>query len=121
MNYSVLVCDDSTVARKQVKRCLESALEVDVVEAKNGEEALLLLKSQQIDLVCLDLTMPIVDGLGVLEGIKSNRIESIVVVISADIQAEMKSRVAALGAIDFLEKPVSSDALISLLHKFGIR
>lgn len=121
MNYSVLVCDDSTVARKQVKRCLESALDVDIVEAKNGEEALLLLKSHQIDLVCLDLTMPVVDGLGVLEEIKSNKIESFVVVISADIQAEMKARVASLGAIDFIEKPVKSDLLIAILHKFGIR
>lgn len=121
MSYSVLVCDDSTVARKQVKRCLESALDVTIVEAKNGEEALTLLKTQQIDLVCLDLTMPVVDGIGVLEGIKAHKIESFVVVISADIQVEMKSRVASLGALDFIEKPVSSNELMAVLHKFGIR
>ncbi|MFC0120384.1 response regulator [Pseudoalteromonas xiamenensis] len=121
MSYSVLVCDDSTVARKQVKRCLQASLDVDIVEAQHGAEALALLQSKQIDLVCLDLTMPVVDGIGVLEGIKEQKIESFVVVISADIQSEMKAKVASLGALDFIEKPVKPDSLLSVLHKFGIR
>ncbi|WP_105169029.1 response regulator [Pseudoalteromonas sp. T1lg23B] len=122
MAYSILVCDDSTVARKQVIRCLSSALEVNVLQAKDGVEALNILKQQSIDLLCLDLTMPILDGVGVLERIKTEpSIETFVVVISADIQPEMKSRVTQLGALDFIEKPVDSERLIALLHRYGIR
>ena len=106
MSYSILVCDDSKVARKQVVRCLSGSLEAEIVQAENGAQALTILKSQQIDLLCLDLTMPVLDGVGVLEALKSHKIETFVVVISADIQPEMKARVIRLGAIDFMEKPV---------------
>ncbi|MFC3032494.1 response regulator [Pseudoalteromonas fenneropenaei] len=121
MSYSVLICDDSNVARKQVKRCLTGAIEADFVEAAHGAQAMSLMQQRHFDLVCLDLTMPELDGIGVLERIKQQRIESFVVVISADIQSEMKSRVAGLGALDFIEKPVKADALLNVLHKFGIR
>ncbi|MBQ4877647.1 response regulator [Pseudoalteromonas luteoviolacea] len=121
MSYSVLVCDDSTVARKQVMRCLSSNLDVEISQAKNGQEAVEILQNSQIDLLCLDLTMPILDGIGVLEAIKANKIETYVVVISADIQDKMKVRVAQLGALKFLEKPVKPEQLLSLLSEYGIR
>ncbi|MCF2908617.1 response regulator [Pseudoalteromonas sp. DL2-H2.2] len=121
MSYSVLVCDDSVVARKQVIRCLNGMLDVDICQASNGREALEVLASKQIDLVCLDLTMPILDGIGVLEAIKQQVIETYVVVISADIQDEMKTRVARLGALAFLEKPVKPESLQETLSRFGIR
>ncbi|MCF6440272.1 response regulator [Pseudoalteromonas luteoviolacea] len=121
MSYSVLVCDDSTVARKQVMRCLSSNLDVEIRQAKNGQEAVEILQNLQIDLLCLDLTMPILDGIGVLEAIKANKIETYVVVISADIQDQMKVRVAQLGALKFLEKPVKPEQLLSLLNEYGIR
>ncbi|CAH9049474.1 Chemotaxis protein CheY [Pseudoalteromonas holothuriae] len=122
MNYSILVCDDSTVARKQVVRSLSSSLNANIKQAKDGLEAIELLKSHAIDLLCLDLTMPQLDGIGVLEYIKNDpQIETFVVVISADIQATMKQKVIQLGAIEFLEKPVDSEHLLKLLHTYGIR
>ncbi|AZZ99182.1 response regulator [Pseudoalteromonas sp. R3] len=121
MSYSVLVCDDSVVARKQVIRCLSGMLDADICQATNGREALDVLATRHIDLVCLDLTMPEMDGIAVLEAIKRQVIETYVVVISADIQGEMKARVAKLGALEFLEKPVKPDALQATLSRFGIR
>ncbi|WP_152086718.1 response regulator [Pseudoalteromonas sp. A25] len=122
MNYSILVCDDSAVARKQVVRCLSKVLDADVQQANDGVEAIEQLKSQHVDLLCLDLTMPRLDGVGVLEHIKKDaNIETFVIVISADIQPEMKQRVTQLGAIAFLEKPIDSARLIELLHRYGIR
>ncbi|MEI5640828.1 MULTISPECIES: response regulator [unclassified Pseudoalteromonas] len=121
MSYSVLVCDDSTVARKQVVKHLQRALDLTVFQAENGQQALQLLQQQQIDLLCLDLTMPVLDGIGVLEAIKAQQIECYVVVISADIQAQMKAKVESLGALGFLEKPVNAEQLLSLLHQYGIR
>ncbi|MEJ6475080.1 response regulator [Pseudoalteromonas piscicida] len=121
MSYSVLVCDDSAVARKQVIKHLQSQLDLTLHQAQNGQQAVELLKKQQIDLLCLDLTMPVLDGIGVLEAIKEHKIECFVVVISADIQAQMKERVESLGALGFLEKPAKAEQLLGLLHKFGIR
>ena len=106
MNFSILVCDDSTVARKQVIRCLQQCIDADIQQATNGAQAIELLKTNRFDLLCLDLTMPEIDGVGVLEYIKTNKIECFVLVISADIQEKMKLRVAQLGAIDFINKPI---------------
>ncbi|TMP43667.1 response regulator [Pseudoalteromonas citrea] len=121
MSFSILVCDDSRVARKQVVRCLSSALDAEITQAENGVQALEVLEGKQIDLLCLDLTMPEMDGIGVLEAIKAKKIETFVVVISADIQPEMKERVIRLGAIDFIEKPVTPQYLLNLLTQYGIR
>lgn len=120
MNFSILVCDDSTVARKQVVRCLNECVSAEVMQACNGREALDLLNQHSFDLLCLDLTMPEVDGVKVLETIKEQKIECFVLVISADIQVEMKQRVAKLGAIDFINKPIDKVRLQKILHKFGI-
>ncbi len=120
MTFPVLVCDDSLVARKQVVRCFKEFEDITCVQATNGLEALDLLRKQEFGLLCLDLTMPQCDGLGVLNAMKEERIECMTVVISADIQAEMKRRVAALGAIDFIEKPVSAAVLHPLLKRFGV-
>ncbi|KPZ54264.1 response regulator [Pseudoalteromonas sp. S3776] len=120
MKFSILVCDDSTVARKQVVRCLNECVNADIQQAANGADALELLRLQQFDLLCLDLTMPEVDGVQVLERIKAEKIECFVLVISADIQQQMKQKVAQLGAIDFINKPINKSALSEVLHKFGI-
>lgn len=119
-NFTVLVCDDSNVARKLVVRCLGDCISADIHQAKNGKEALTFLREQSFDLLCLDLTMPEVDGVTVLETIKAEKIECFVLVISADIQVEMKQRVAKLGAIDFIDKPIDIARLKATLHKFGI-
>ncbi|GKW54519.1 two-component system response regulator [Pseudoalteromonas sp. NCCP-2140] len=95
-------------------------MDADVQQATNGREALALLREQNFDLLCLDLTMPELDGVAVLETIKAEKIECFVIVISADIQAEMKQRVVKLGAIDFIDKPIDLVRLKATLHKFGI-
>ncbi|MBB1386858.1 MULTISPECIES: response regulator [Pseudoalteromonas] len=120
MNFSILVCDDSTVARKQVIRCLQQCIDVDIQQAVNGAKAIELFKTNNFDLLCLDLTMPEVDGVQVLEHIKANKIECFVLVISADIQEKMKQRVTQLGAIDFVNKPIDKNRMNEILHKFGI-
>lgn len=120
MKFSILVCDDSAVARKQVVRCLNECIDADIQQAINGANALDLLRAQNFDLLCLDLTMPEVDGIQVLETIKTEKIECFVLVISADIQEKMKQRVAQLGAIDFIDKPINKSSLNEILHKFGI-
>ncbi len=120
MTFPVLVCDDSLVARKQVVRFLKQHPDFEIAQASNGQEALDILRVREIGLLCLDLTMPVIDGIGVLQAIKAEKIECFTVVISADIQPQMKQQVSALGALHFIEKPVKQDQLEAVLHKFGI-
>lgn len=119
MSLSVLVCDDSNMARKQVLRSLPESLSSNAQTATNGAEALEILSAQQVDILFLDLTMPVLDGLGVLQGLKDNNINVAVFVISADVQPEMQNRVMELGAKAFLRKPVQLDVLNEQLKQNG--
>ena len=119
MSPSVLICDDSNLARKQVLRSLPESLSSNAQLATNGAEALEVLRNNSVDLLFLDLTMPVLDGIGVLEGIKEHDIDVSVFVISADIQPEMQSRVLELGAKAFLRKPVQLDVLTTQLQQSG--
>lgn len=120
MSLSVVVCDDSNMARKQVLRSLPEALSANAQLATNGEEALAILRSQKVDVMFLDLTMPVLDGVGVLTALKDENITVNVFVISADIQPEMQNKVLSLGAKEFLRKPVQKEVLLEHLAKHNI-
>jgi CheY-like chemotaxis protein len=117
---SVLICDDSLVARKQVAKCLPQDWDVAVHFAKHGAEALKALAEGKGQVLLLDLNMPVMDGYQTLKGIKEQQLTTKTIVVSGDIQPEAKERVLALGAIDFIQKPVSSADLAAVLHKHNI-
>ena len=118
--FSVLVCDDSLVARKQVAKCLPQDWDVAVHFAKNGQEGLASLNAGKGDLLLLDLNMPLLDGYGTLEAIQKQGLKTKVVVVSGDIQPEARDRVISLGALDFIRKPVDPQALAEVLNKHNI-
>jgi CheY-like chemotaxis protein len=107
------------MARKQVLRSLPEQLSANAQLAKNGQEAVELLRSQVFDILFLDLTMPVLDGLGVLQTLKDENITPAIFVISADIQPEMQSKVLELGAKAFLRKPVELEVLNTNLRNHG--
>ena len=117
---SVLICDDSMVARKQAAKCLPEDWEVAVHFAKHGKEAVEALQAGKGDLLLLDLNMPIMDGYQTLEFIHQSDLAPKVIVISGDIQPEAHERVKRLGALDFIEKPLRADTLRKLLKQHGI-
>ncbi|WP_363323489.1 response regulator [uncultured Pseudoteredinibacter sp.] len=120
MSTPVLICDDSNMARKQCARSLPDGWPVDVSFATNGQEGVDAIKEGKAELLLLDLNMPVMDGYEVLEAIRAQDLETMVVVISGDIQPEARSRVRQLGAIDFIKKPVDKDKLTSMLLEYGI-
>ncbi len=113
--YSVLICDDSMVARKQVAKCLPQDWEVAIHFAKHGREAVEALEAGKGQLLLLDLNMPVMDGYQTLQAIERKELDTKVVVISGDIQPEAHERVKKLGAIDFIKKPVNSAVLLQVL------
>lgn len=120
MKYTVMVCDDSALARKMAKRSLPDGFSQEIIEAQHGKEALeILAGGTRVDLLILDLTMPEIDGLCVLEAIKANNYEVFVIVVSGDIQPQMRERVMQLGALDFIAKPVKAPAIAQVLERFG--
>jgi len=120
MTVAVLICDDSNIARKQLKKALPDSWKENVTFVTNGQEAIDALKASDFDVLFLDLTMPVLDGFETLAIIKSEGIKIKTFVVSADLQAEAKRKVAADGAIDFIRKPASADTLIDVLGKHNL-
>ncbi len=120
MTTPVLICDDSSVARKQMARSLPSDWDIEVSFAGNGEEALAAIKEGKGDILFLDLNMPVMDGYETLQNIVKMDLPTMTIVVSGDIQPEAHERVKSLGAIEFIKKPVNTDSLSALLEQFGL-
>ncbi|SBT05315.1 Response regulator [Candidatus Accumulibacter aalborgensis] len=120
MAVSVLVVDDSPMARKMLIRALPSDWEVTVTQASNGLEALSCYRQGGVDVMFLDLTMPGMDGYQVLETLRHEDLNCLVIVVSADIQDAAQARVRELGAIDFIKKPVDAMRIKAVLKEYGL-
>ncbi len=78
----------------------------------NANKALELAKAQSFDLILSDVVMPGKDGLSLLEDLKTQGVAAPVVMMSGQAHIEMAVRATRLGAIDFLEKPISTEKLL---------
>ncbi|SQH74965.1 Response regulator [Shewanella benthica] len=120
MSIPVLICDDSALARKQMARTLPKEWDVDITFANNGAEGIEAIRAGKGEVVFLDLNMPVMDGYEVLQTIQQEDLPALVIVVSGDIQIKAHERVKALGALDFIQKPVSADAISNILQEYGI-
>ena len=113
---TILVVDDDA----RVTRSVETVLRDEgfrVVVASGGMEALDMLDSAGPDLVLLDVWMPDLDGIEVLERLRIRRPELPVVVISGHGTVELAVKATRLGAVDFIEKPFSIDGLLGTVKR----
>lgn len=102
----ILVVDDNTLSRRTIGLAVEG-LGLDGVPAKNGAEALDLLRREAFDVVLLDIVMPEMDGFAVLAEMKSDaemRDVPVIVVSALDDETDSVVRAIELGAEDFLPK-----------------
>lgn len=120
MTTPILVVDDSPMARKMLIKSLPPNWDVEISQAGNGVEALEAYRAGKADVMFLDLTMPVMDGYGVLETLQKEGLNSFVIVVSADVQPIAQERVKKLGAIAFIKKPVNSDAIEEVLKQYGV-
>ncbi len=120
MTANIIICDDSAMARKQLRKVLPESWQLNVSFAANGLEALELLRQGQGEIIFLDLNMPVMDGYETLTQIRAENLSALVIVVSGDIQAQAHERVMALGALAFIEKPIRKETLAQLMSEFGL-
>jgi len=118
MALSVLVVDDSALARKILINALPEDWDIEVQQASSGAEALRLYHEGKASVMFLDLTMPDMDGFQVLVQLKREDLNVFVIVVSADIQPGAVERVKQLGAIAFVKKPASTEKLVPILKEY---
>ncbi len=107
----LLVIDDDANTLASLARAFRLAGHEATV-CDNAARALELIKTQRFDLVLSDVVMPGKDGLSLLEDLKAAGLTTPVVMISGQANVEMAVRATRLGAVDFLEKPLSTDKLL---------
>jgi two-component system chemotaxis response regulator CheB len=120
----VVVADDSALMRNIVGRSLTKAGIEVVGSARDGDEALALCERERPDAMTLDLTMPGLDGLGVLRALRERTDTNIpVVVVSAFSAAHGARAVDALaeGAFDLVSKPTTNESLDAFIDTLGAK
>jgi two-component system, NtrC family, nitrogen regulation response regulator NtrX len=108
---NLLIVDDEANTLASLSRAFRLAGH-EVTVCDNAAKAMELVKAQNFDLIFSDVVMPGKDGLAFLENLKSQEITTPVVMISGQAHIEMAVRATRLGALDFLEKPISTDRLL---------
>ena len=121
MSTSVLICDDSKLARRQLARSLPDDWDIKVEFAYDGVDCIKKLTKSPPEILFLDLNMPEMDGYEVLTAMKEQGLNVLTVVVSGDIQPSAHQRVLELGAIDFIQKPCSSEKLAAIIEHHGIK
>ncbi|HON87000.1 MAG: response regulator [Firmicutes bacterium] len=112
----ILVVDDAMFMRNKTSRLLaENGYEV--VEASNGEEAVKRYLQENPDLVLMDITMPVLDGIESLKQMKEHDPHAKVVMVTALGQKSMVLEAIKAGARDFIVKPFQSDKLLEAVRK----
>lgn len=107
----ILIVDDEANTLASLSRAFRLAGH-DATVCDNAARALELAKSRPFDLILSDVVMPNRDGLALLEDLKNAGIAAPVVMMSGQAHIEMAVKATRLGALDFLEKPLSTDKLL---------
>lgn len=115
----VLIADDSITIHKLMTCFLSDSKkeEFKIFKAKDGASALFKLEKDEMDVVFLDLSMPIVDGYSVVEFINDRKLKAKIVIITSTLDKSTILRLGKLGVKNFLPKPITADKMETLLKK----
>ncbi|MCF7956655.1 MAG: response regulator [Phycisphaerae bacterium] len=113
----ILIVDDEKNIRMTVTQALED-MDVDIDTAVNGEEALSKLKDGDFGLVLLDLRMPGIDGMEVLDRLSKDRPDIKIIIVTAHGSIDSAVEAMKQGAVDFIQKPFTPKEIRELVSKF---
>jgi len=113
----IMIVDDASFMRLILKNILvDNGYEI-VAEAANGEEAVRLYDIYKPDIVTMDVTMPIMDGLAATEAILEQHPYAKIIVCSAMGQRNLIMQMISAGAKDFIVKPFQGDRILAAIDQ----
>ncbi|MDF2614130.1 MAG: response regulator receiver protein [Clostridia bacterium] len=116
----VLIVDNSSYMRMFVKKIIERGGLYSILEASGKDEAMELFKTQNPSIVILDLNMGenTMEGMEVLTDVITINPETVVIIISAVGDENVKNECIALGAKCYIKKPINTDSLLKALEEY---
>ena len=120
MGYKVLIVEDSETSRDYLAATVTSFDGVEVVATDRGFEALKLLPLHRFDLIITDIQMPDINGLELINFVKRNPNyrNTPLFIVTAEGREQDRARGLALGASEYLVKPVKVEDLVGLLRRY---
>ena len=112
----ILIIEDSMYQRNRICKALNKE-GYELLEAANGQEGLDMLLAHHPDCILLDLVMPEVSGLDVLQTLADRDVNIPVIVHTSDIQDTTREHCLALGAVAFLNKPLKENELLAAINQ----
>ena len=113
----VLIIEDSPIMRMMLKGLLRQVNIMDVIETSNGLEGLKILNQESIQLILLDLHMPVMDGITFISEINKNSAwtKIPIIIVSSDSETGQVAKAIELGARTYITKPFGIENLKSAL------
>jgi two-component system chemotaxis response regulator CheY len=115
--YRVLIVEDSPTMRQLLVFALKRLKSVDVVEAQDGMDGLRKVTSDHFDLALVDINMPVMDGLKLISLIRGedDLRQMPICVITTEGAQEDRDRALALGADEYLTKPIQANKVLKVV------
>jgi len=113
---NVLLVEDNVLNRELVSAILKAA-GYNALIAKDGAEALMIIGRERVDLMLLDVDLPFIDGHSLLQAVRENGLEIPAIFISGLPGEEVEIKAFAVGAADFIRKPVKNNILLARVAK----
>lgn len=114
----VLLVDDHAVVRKGLKQILEEAVvDLDIAEATDGSEAIMMVQQGSWDALILDISLPGISGLDVLKRIRTERKKLPILILSMHPEEQYGVRVLRAGACGYLTKACAPEKLVEALEQ----
>ncbi len=114
---NIMIVDDSTIIRRTLKAKLEALGHTIVAQAKSGKEAIELYEKVIPDLVTMDITMPIMNGIEALKSIKKSYKDAKVIMITSHGEEKMVMDAIMNGAKGYILKPITEEKLSEAIYK----
>ena len=117
--YKVLVVEDSPTMRQLIVFALKRIRGFQIVEANDGVDGLKKLSAEKFDLILTDINMPIMDGLKLVSMVRNdpNYKETPIIVITTEGAIEDRERALALGANEYITKPIQTMKILETVKK----
>ena len=118
-NYKVLVVEDSPTMRQLIVFALKRIRGFQITEANDGVDGLKKLSADKYDLILTDINMPIMDGLKLVSMVRNdpNYKETPIIVITTEGATEDRERALALGANEYITKPIQTMKILETVKK----
>lgn len=114
----ILIADDHPIIRHGLKQIISEESDMEVTgEAENGNRVYELLKNSNFDILILDISLPDINGIEILNKLKRNYSELPVLVLSAHPEDQYALRTIQAGAMGYLNKITASEQLVSAIRK----